>query len=340
MAKQVCIDNVSVLKQCVDEPVDGPELVINGDFETPNGGEWILTGSASTTDPFSPNTLAFGHGVGTTTQNTIFENGTTYNISFDVVSTFNLGNDVGLYNGSGKDELIGTIPSDTPAQTYNFVFSATSETSDGALFIDKLQSAGDPVFSPYLVLDNISIKAYVDAPPAANSCRADITHWNPPNGAPVIYRWISKEFQTAKPINFGAYRCYWSGGIAIPGAEALQNYIDFNTQRLGYPLNPLNWAPLASSRAISGLNTTLSQNRLPLGGSPLYSIALYSLVDVWANIKIWGNETLRYNYTMQDTYPHRLPAGYRSERWMVEIEGIANVSNFKMAETGQELKKV
>jgi len=127
------------------------EQLTNGDFSAGSTG-WDITGSGTTiTDE-----LNFTDKAGTAKQDSVFESGTTYTLTFDLTMTGDLKTDITLYNGSGKDEAIGTIPSTVSGDTsYSFTFTTASGTSDGAFFIDKLyQNRETPVA---IHLDNFSI---------------------------------------------------------------------------------------------------------------------------------------------------------------------------------------
>jgi len=123
------------------------ELITNGDFANGDTG-WTLTGGASVvTEKLEIDTVA-----GTATQASIFSVGATYSVSVGI--TFNgpwLDGDVDIYNGSGSDQLIGTIDETSGADTYVFSFTATS--SDGAIYIN-VWAPGD---TRKTYLDDISV---------------------------------------------------------------------------------------------------------------------------------------------------------------------------------------
>ena len=101
-------------------------------------GAWILTGDVY----IAGEQLNFQIQPSTVKQNNIFEVGNTYFVSFIVYFT-----DLGpvadqtmyIYNGSGKDELIGTVSSALGTEVFHeisFVGEATSGTSEGAIVIE------------------------------------------------------------------------------------------------------------------------------------------------------------------------------------------------------------
>jgi len=106
------------------------ELITNGDFADGDTG-WTLTGGASVVSE----KLTINTDAGTATQDSIFSAGATYSVSVAVTyNLISLEGDVDIYNGSGSDQLIGTISDGSSADTY--VFSFTAASSDGAIYIE------------------------------------------------------------------------------------------------------------------------------------------------------------------------------------------------------------
>lgn len=129
------------------------ELITNGGFDSEEG--WTLTGLAT----IAGGNLQFGKALGTAEQENIFENGSTYTLTFTLILSALSNAETGVYNGSNKDELIGTIPALLFEQNlpYSFTFTATSATSDGSLFFEKeLGAEGEnPVHAVYI--DDVSV---------------------------------------------------------------------------------------------------------------------------------------------------------------------------------------
>ena len=192
--------------------------------------------------------------------------------------------------------------------------------------------------------------------------RNKIFRWNPTDSAAYPYQWRSKEFDVPKPVNFGAFRCQWREGNVFGGAS-LDEYRSFNAARIAYPLNPLNSHALNASDfhpeygdpPVQGpdgkplvfgfvpkypIFTTVYPHDMPHNGSPLYDIAALELLATWIKVRVYANDELVYENTLEDASMYRLPAGFKATRWEFEIEGNAFVKNFKIAETAKELATV
>ena len=131
------------------------ELITNGDFASGDTG-WTLTGAGTSV---AAEKLRISTSAGTITQITIFDAGATYSVSVGV--TFNglqLEGELNVYNGSGSDQLIGTIPEASSADTYEFSVAATA--SDGAIYI----TSAAPGDGQITYLDDISVTQTSAAP--------------------------------------------------------------------------------------------------------------------------------------------------------------------------------
>lgn len=171
--------------------------------------------------------------------------------------------------------------------------------------------------------------------------------WDPPESTPYEYTWQSKEFDLAKPTNFGAMKIKFAGGgYQIPD-DLLADYTDFNTQRIAKPLNPLNLAVINGVRTetITGQAAIQPQIKNPIGGSPLFNIGYLNNVvgavqvtvaartpqsQLWRDVFVW---------TATDERTYRMPAGYKSDGWQITLVGNVNVYSFAMAEVAKELEQ-
>jgi hypothetical protein len=166
-----------------------------------------------------------------------------------------------------------------------------------------------------------------------------VKKFNPVTGFSVDYVWKSKEFDTPKPLNFGAFRIIYTTNVTAIGPEDVVLYKEFNDARFAAgPLNPINFNVLNGVKTYS-LEVTLPENSQPFSKSPLYFIG-----DTGGGsslrLRVYANEELIYDQPIDSDLPLRLPTGFRRTRWQIELVGNANVQSFKMAETASELMTI
>jgi hypothetical protein len=171
--------------------------------------------------------------------------------------------------------------------------------------------------------------------------------WDPPTSTPYEYTWQSKEFDLPNPVNFGAMRLKFNGVPYNIPLNKLGDYTAFNTARYAKrPLNPINGCAINGVRVVNlGINTTLAQNSNPINGSPIFDIG--GLTNPASAIQVtifardedsnWNNV---FSWSVTSERILRLPAGFKSDGWYVQLIGNIPVYSFAMAETGTELKKV
>jgi hypothetical protein len=173
--------------------------------------------------------------------------------------------------------------------------------------------------------------------------------WDPPESTPYEYTWISKQFDLQKPVNFGAMKIKFNGGGYQVPTALLAQYTSFNTQRITQPLNCLNLAVINGVRTMAGITgpgRTLAQIKSPLGGSPLFGIGSLNNVVGAVQVTIFARSpkdqtwSAIFTWTAVDERTYRMPAGFKSDAWQVQLIGNIPVYSFAMAETGKELQQV
>ena len=177
--------------------------------------------------------------------------------------------------------------------------------------------------------------------------------WNPETTVPQAYTWRSKVFETPYPVNMGAYRLQYRDVISEVDFDPGYDYTGYNTSRFSAttietetpalttsPLNALNLYPINGVRTETGVTNSppVVQNKMPLGGSPLYNNDFIAVRDN-IRIRIWGDDVLRYDQEITSNDMMRLPSGYKADKWQIEFQSAQNIYSFKMAGTGKELAK-
>jgi hypothetical protein len=174
--------------------------------------------------------------------------------------------------------------------------------------------------------------------------------WDPPESTPYEYTWLSKEFDLPRPVNFGALKLKFQGGGYHVAPSLLQDYILYNEQRIAFPLNCVNCAPINGVRTwnvpITGQPAILPQIKCPIGGSELYNVAILENITGAVQVTIYartpGTQTWNTIATISalEELTYRLPAGFKSDGWQIEFIGNVPIYSFAMAETGKELQQI
>jgi hypothetical protein len=246
-------------------------------------------------------------------------------------------------------------PTTVQAVPYGLQYIAFDTTSTGFIFspaetlaplttLDRFSNVGA------IQIDQYSGDVYIVQ---ANQVRL----WDPPESTPYEYTWISKQFDLPKPVNFGAMKIKFDGGGYQIPPDLLADYTSFNTQRITKPLNCVNLAPINGVRTkppfpgstdpvITGSGAILPQIKEPIGGSPLFNIGNLGNVVGAVQVtilartprsQVWNKV---FTWTATDERTYRLPAGFKSDGWQVQLIGNVPVYSFALAETGKELQQV
>lgn len=168
------------------------------------------------------------------------------------------------------------------------------------------------------------------------------------------WSWKSKLYQTPKPINFGAARLQFITGGVDYSEEILAKYGPYNTALMTAigtqpgslsRLNTINGQVLGGSPAKNtGLVAGWSdpETRQPLGGSLIYPIAVLSAQSNTVRVVIYvdyqnGGKKIVFDRTIATEDIFRLPTGFKSDLWQIELIGNTTVYSLQIAETPKQL---
>lgn len=239
-------------------------------------------------------------------------------------------------------------PTTVYAAPYGLQYIAFDTSAAGFIFSPAEQLA------PLTTLDRFSYVAAIQIDQYSGDVylvqSSQVRLWDPPASIPYSYTWQSKEFDLPKPVNFGAFRLKFNSNPVSVSASQLADYTTFNNARIANPLSPLNWAAIGTARqtyeAAGGrlglIPPANYQIKNPIGGSPLFNISALltnsSAVQVYVKARdLSGNWNTQYTGTVSIEGTVRLPSGFKSDVWQVELIGNTNVYSFTMAETAKEL---
>lgn len=179
----------------------------------------------------------------------------------------------------------------------------------------------------------------------------EVYEWEPPSGTPLYYSWTSKVFDFTRPINFGAMVVKAEGLTIEQNAAQTALLAAYNVARFTADppdaLNPINFTPLNGKRTTTvSVGTSpdgideITQNKYPLGGTPLYDTEFYLSVQTQVNITVYAKGEAILTIDADPNRLYRLPSGFKSDRWQFKFVGNSNVYSFAIAETPKELQNV
>ena len=178
-------------------------------------------------------------------------------------------------------------------------------------------------------------------------------NWDPTGAERLNWHWVSKVVQFPKFLNLGAFKIKADFGSTNVTANVTATYGPYDLARNitdpgtintgGGQLNCLGANMLGGQSPYNlGLVTgnTLPENRLPLGGGPLYPLALLNNQGLGVRMRVYCNGLVVSDQTVTDDKIHRLPSGFKHDLWQFEFFGNTNMYNVMVAETGKELVAV
>lgn len=111
-------------------------------------------------------------------------------------------------------------------------------------------------------------------------------------------------------------------------------------------LAPINSRPINGARKLTVTSSPLDpQNRAAINGSTLYPVGALENPTGGVQVNIYARDenqdwNLVYNWSVKDEKIKRLPSGFKSDGWQIQLIGNVPVYSVVLAETGEELAKV
>jgi hypothetical protein len=185
-----------------------------------------------------------------------------------------------------------------------------------------------------------------------------VWNWDPETSERLQWRWQSKQYQFPKPMNFGAGRLLFDVGeqsqalpietVFRPYNEALFAAITPLPGTLAR-LNTLGGVALGGTPAQPQLGlvptSTLIETHQPLGGSLLYNLSFLQFktlsVRIRINVQAQGKpKKWIFDKQIDSESIFRLPTGFKSDLWQIELTGNTTVYSLQIAETPNGLAAV
>jgi hypothetical protein len=248
-----------------------------------------------------------------------------------------------------KEEWATFSPTTLIAAQLGLQYIAWSSTTNGMQINPTENSAEMATITAFSDVTAVETDRYTGNPYiVVNNVAMD---WDP-NGAERLYwHWLSKQAQLPQYLNFGAFKIKADFGsndvssnvTAVYGPYDLaRNITDPGEPRAGQ----LNAIGANMIGGISPYNlglvpgNVLPENRLPIGGGPLYPLFQLNLQGLSVRLRVFCNNLLVSDQTVTSETIRRLPSGFKHDLWQFEMFGNTNMYNLMVAETGKELAKV
>jgi hypothetical protein len=166
-----------------------------------------------------------------------------------------------------------------------------------------------------------------------------VWEWDPEESERLYWRWKSKEFHLPKPVNFGALKIKFNDEDEDVESDVLEYYMPYNEARFAVgPLNTLNGHALCGVQNKDQVPSwTEPENRMPLGGSPLYSIAQLTVQLSVVRFVMYANREIVFDTIVQNQDMVRLPVGFKRDVYQFEMVSNTDVYSVSVAQTGKEL---
>lgn len=248
-----------------------------------------------------------------------------------------------------KDEWQTYISDDLRAAQFAMRYIAFKDNTNGFVFAPSDQLGTFFELDRFSGIDNVQTDVLTGDVWVIRE--NSVYRWEPASGAPLYYTWKSKVFDLPEPLNFAAVIVKAMPATQLVTDEVLAEALAYNTERIAAAaLHTYGWAPLGGSRTVPlagdpfdpvepGVLAGIQQNRLSVGGSPLFSIVGLSGLTENAVLNVYAENKLRATLNVRPNEIQRLPDGFKAHTWQFELLGNLRVYSLAAATTARELKK-
>lgn len=169
-----------------------------------------------------------------------------------------------------------------------------------------------------------------------------VWEFDPESSERTYWRWKSKEFHLPMPLNYGALKIKYNDEDDDVTADIEEYYGPYNAARFAAgPLNTLNGHVLNGVQGTGDVaNWTEPENRMPLGGSPLYPLNLLGVQTSIVRFIAYADGEIVYDKIISNQEMYRMPLGFKADVWQFEMVSNSDVFSVSIAQTGKELAKI
>lgn len=239
-----------------------------------------------------------------------------------------------------RDEWQELLPSSMKFCKYDeklFIFyryiNAQAEAVYGGYILDRNMGvlASTNVIADYVYVDAINAKMYLLQDNEIMEWDGDSYQW-------LSYTWRSKRFIMQRPVNMGVAQVDadfaavsdTSNAAAALAAQKADNQTIFAANA--------NLAGAFNENMFHETNESLGVG-YTFNGSLMYDLQ-ENVIDQFVTFKLYTNGVLKHTKSVSSREPFRLPSGYRSDAYEVEIAASVDVNYIKVAETADELRRL
>ena len=249
----------------------------------------------------------------------------------------------------GRDEWQNTyIPRIEMATAHDGQYISMNETGQGFVFDPRGIQSGIIDIVNYPPVSSLWTDPYTGE--AHMMIANGVYQWSSSMQPLIAAEWLSKDFQFPKPINFGAIQVnidpnYDTGSVLTP-------VIDESRLPVGGP-----WpdkTSIINYNRINGatINTNPAEGSFPPGEANTvdpwpywYGVvpgpAAFDLPDgAVCQLIVFANDRIVFRELVSSGTIYRLPSGFKTDRWQIQIKSRVPVMNVQIAETSKELARV
>lgn len=231
-------------------------------------------------------------------------------------------------------------PSDIYATSYGMQYIAFNQPSFGFIFNPTEPASRLIELDRFNHVEGIETDRYNGTVYLIYDDR--VWEWDPEASERLYWRWKSKKYHLPKPVNFGALKIKFDDSDDDVSADIIAYYQPYNEARFAVgSLNTLNGHVLCGVEREGFVPSwTEPENRMPLGGSPLYPLNFMGLQISSVRFIMYANDEIVFDSIVNTQDLIRLPLGFKRDIYQFEMISNTNVFSAAVAETGKELAKV
>lgn len=252
-----------------------------------------------------------------------------------------------------KEEWAAISPSTIFAAQLGLQYIAFTSSSSGFVLDPKEPTARYVLLDGFSQVEGIETDRYTGNVSLIANNR--IYEWDGENtNQRMTWTWKSKLYQVPKPLNFGAARLHFITGSLDFSDEISAKYTPYNQALFtainsepgaGARLNTLNGqvlggSPAANTGLVAGWDEP--ETRQPLGGSLLFAVNALSFQQNAIRVVIRidyenAQKKVIFDKVITDENIFRLPTGFKSDLWQIELVGNTTLYSMQIAETPKQL---
>lgn len=156
-----------------------------------------------------------------------------------------------------------------------------------------------------------------------------VASMDPTSTVPMTYVWKSKRFQLPAPVNFSCFQVM-APSLTEAQASAAAAVITANAVIIA-----ANAAAFAAGALLSEINAS-ELNTIEVNGSALQP--LLPTIGAIIVVSVFASSVLKYSASVLPNLMYRLPSGFKSNDWTVQMTGQNEVTGFEMATSTAELR--